>query len=29
MRTLTDAGEARLESFLDDVGDLLDDKRRK
>lgn len=29
MRTLTDAGEARLESFLDDVGDLLGDKRRK
>jgi SRSO17 transposase len=29
MHTLTDAGEARLESFLDDVGDLLGDKRRK
>ena len=29
MHTLTDAGEARLETFLDDVGDLLRDKRRK
>ncbi len=29
MHTLTDAGEARLESFLDDVGALLRDKRRK
>ena len=29
MHTLTDAGEARLESFLEDVGALLRDKRRK
>jgi SRSO17 transposase len=29
MQTLTDAGEARLESYLEDVGDLLKDKRRK
>jgi SRSO17 transposase len=29
MHTLTDAGEARLESFLEDVGALLHDKRRK
>lgn len=29
MHTLTDAGEARLETFLDDVGALLRDKRRK
>ena len=29
MRTLTDAGEARLETFLEDVGALLGDKRRK
>lgn len=29
MRTLTDAGEARLETFLEDLGDLLGDKRRK
>lgn len=29
MRTLTDAGEARLESFLDDLGAVLGDKRRK
>lgn len=29
MPTLTDAGEARLESFLDDLGSLLGDKRRK
>ena len=29
MHTLTDAGEARLETFLEDVGALLRDKRRK
>jgi SRSO17 transposase len=29
MHTLTDAGEARLETFLEDLGDLLGDKRRK
>ena len=29
MHSLTHAGEARLESFLEDVGDLLRDKRRK
>ncbi len=29
MRTLTDAGEARLETFLEDLGDLLGDKRRR
>ncbi len=29
MHTLTDAGEARLDSFLEDVGALLGDKRRK
>lgn len=29
MRTLTDAGEARLETFLEDLGDLLGDSRRK
>lgn len=29
MYTLTDAGEARLESYLDDLGALLGDKRRK
>ena len=29
MHTLTDAGEARLETFLDAVGALLRDKRRK
>lgn len=29
MHTLTDAGESRLETFLDDVGALLRDKRRK
>ena len=29
MHTLTDAGEARLETFLEDVGDLLGDKRRR
>jgi SRSO17 transposase len=29
MHTLTDAGEARLETFLEDVGALLGDKRRK
>lgn len=29
MRTLTDAGEARLETFLEDLGDLLGDNRRK
>lgn len=29
MHTLTDAGEARLETFLEDLGDLLGDRRRK
>ena len=29
MHTLTDAGEARLETYLEDLGDLLGDKRRK
>jgi hypothetical protein len=29
MHTLTDAGEARLETFLEDLGDLLGDNRRK
>lgn len=29
MHMLTDAGEARLETFLEDLGDLLGDKRRK
>ena len=29
MHTLTDAGEARLESFLEDVGAALNDKRRR
>lgn len=29
MHTLTDAGEARLETFLEDLGDLLGDQRRK
>ena len=29
MHTLTDVGEARLETFLEDVGALLRDKRRK
>jgi SRSO17 transposase len=29
MRTLTDAGEARLETFLEDLGELLGDKRRR
>ena len=29
MHTFTDAGEARLESYLDDLGALLGDKRRR
>jgi SRSO17 transposase len=29
MHSNTDAGRARLQSFLDDIGDLLRDKRRK
>jgi hypothetical protein len=29
MNALTDAGEARLQSYLDDVGAILGDKRRK
>ncbi len=29
MNTLTDAGQARLETYLEDLGDLLGDSRRK